>query len=143
MNKFGERLVKVRISRNMKQKELASLLGVDQAVISRYENGKYIPNCNRLVLIAKALKVSLDELMGLVDVDTGLFYVQDTRTVVGNCMSWWAKDCNGYTCHLKNAHVFTKGELTRVTRETDRVWPKEVVDDAASLQVDHQKLEVH
>lgn len=71
-----------------------------------------------------------------------LYYVEDSRYPVGNCVSWWAKDGAGYTCHLDKAHVFTADEIRRrgATRETDHPWPKEVVDEAASLQVDHQRL---
>ena len=67
-----------------------------------------------------------------------LFYVQDTRVKIGNCISWWAS--NGYTCHIGKARVFTIEELKRITRSVDRPWPKEIVDSAASLQVDHQRL---
>lgn len=67
-----------------------------------------------------------------------LYYVEDSRYPVGNCISWWAKDGAGYTCHLDKAHIFTADEIRRrgATRTTDVPWPKEVVDQAASLQVD-------
>jgi hypothetical protein len=71
-----------------------------------------------------------------------LYYVEDSRYPVGNCVSWWAKNGAGYTCHLDKAHVFTADEIRRrgATRETDIPWPKEAVDEAASLQVDSQRL---
>lgn len=71
-----------------------------------------------------------------------LFYVQDTRTIVGNCISWWAKDRCGYTCHLERAHVFTEEEAVQIARgrETDVPWPKDVIDAIAGRMVDHQRL---
>ena len=30
---------------------------------------------------------------------------------VGNSMVWWAKDHHGYTCDIRQAHVFDKSEL--------------------------------
>ncbi len=72
-----------------------------------------------------------------------LFYVQDTRQggTVGNAVSWWAKNKAGYTCHLDKAHVFKAADL-RGMRDTDRPWPKKVVDEVASLHVDHQNLPI-
>lgn len=71
-----------------------------------------------------------------------LYYVQDTRQYVGNCMLFWALDHKGYTCHLDQAHVFTEEEMRRICgrggRGTDVPWPKELIDAAASLMVDHQ-----
>ena len=69
-----------------------------------------------------------------------LYYVQDRRTFVGNCILWWAKDHKGYTCHLHKAHVFTEEEVKKLHRETDIPWPYEIVHEAASMQVDCQRL---
>lgn len=71
-----------------------------------------------------------------------LYYVEDTRQRVGNCILWWAKDCNGYTCHLDKAHIFTAYEVaTEIHRDTDKAWLKSDIDKAASMQVDHQRLQ--
>jgi len=32
-----------------------------------------------------------------------LYYIQDTRSVVGNCALWWRKDDQGYTCDIDDA----------------------------------------
>ena len=69
-----------------------------------------------------------------------LYYVQDTRTYVGNCMLWWAKNNKGYTCHLAKAHVYTQQEVDRFQRDTDVAWPKDLVDETASMMVDHQLM---
>ena len=69
------------------------------------------------------------------------FYVENRRSRVGNCITWWAKDGNGYTCDLDRAHRFTLGELRQITRETDVVWPAGVVLAHAVKHVDHQGLD--
>ena len=71
--------------------------------------------------------------------DEALFYVQDKRQHVGNCVLWWAKDRCGYTCHLDKAGLYTATECKGM-RDTDVPWPRAMVEEAASLMVDMQKL---
>lgn len=62
---FGKRLALVRKAKGITQLELAKKIGATQRVIAYYEaESDHIPT-NLLVPIAKALKVSLDELVGL------------------------------------------------------------------------------
>ena len=59
-------------------------------------------------------------------VDDALYYVQDTRSVVGNCGSWWAVNSMGYVCCIDDAGKFT-GKEVRSLRDTDVPWPLEHV----------------
>jgi len=72
------------------------------------------------------------------------YYLQDTRTTVGNCISFWALDHKGYTCDLDKAHVFDEEEILGYigpgNRTTDVAWPKEVIDSLAYRHMDHQRL---
>ncbi len=73
-----------------------------------------------------------------------LFYVQDTRNYVGNAMLWWAKQGRGYTCHIDNVEVWTKAQVDGydngrgLPKEKYRAWPKDYIDQRASLHVDMQ-----
>lgn len=68
-----------------------------------------------------------------------LYYMQDKRQYVGNSMYWWAKDCRGYTCDIRNAQVFTMDEaLSNSHRETDVLWAVEYIDSRISHHVDVQ-----
>lgn len=71
-----------------------------------------------------------------------LYYIQDGRQHVGNNLLFWAKECRGYTCHLDEAELFTKEEATEVhlRRSSDIPVLKSLVDKAASLQVDVQRM---
>jgi hypothetical protein len=71
-----------------------------------------------------------------------LYYLQDKRSYVGNCVLWWAKDRKGYTTNLTQAHVFTKAEASAQhdSRDTDIPWPKAYVDARSAPTVDMQKL---
>lgn len=68
-----------------------------------------------------------------------LFYVQDTRQYVGNCVLWWRQGKAGYTTKITDAHVFHEDELPSL-RDTDKPWPVDIVRDSASLRVDFQDL---
>lgn len=62
---FGERLAKMRRLRGMTQIELAEASGTSQRAISHYETGMGYPPAPQLAAIAKALKTTTDELLGL------------------------------------------------------------------------------
>jgi transcriptional regulator with XRE-family HTH domain len=62
---FGERLVDLRKKRGLSQVELAQKIGSTQRAISYYEVVAAFPPAEILVQIAKALRVSTDELLGL------------------------------------------------------------------------------
>ncbi len=71
-----------------------------------------------------------------------LFYLQDSRSYVGNDVLWWAKDGAGYTTDLSKAHVYTQAEAVRKheTRETDIPWPKGYIDAKTRPAVDMQYI---
>lgn len=58
--------------------------------------------------------------------DDDPYYVQDTRTVVGNCGMWWANNSRGYCCNLEEAGIYT-GAMCKYMRDTDVPWPQNYV----------------
>ena len=68
-----------------------------------------------------------------------LYFLQDTRTMVGNCMVFWRKNCRGYTTNLEDAQTFTIEEALS-HRSTDRPWPVDLMLELAKPRVDHQDL---
>ena len=71
-----------------------------------------------------------------------LYYLQDSRTYVGNDVLWWAKDGKGYTTDLSKAHVYTKEDAVshHNSRETDIPWPKDYIDARTRPAVDMQYI---
>ena len=57
------KIKEIRIKKNITQKELADAIGVNMSLLSRYETGKTEPTAKRLSAMAKALNVSVDELL--------------------------------------------------------------------------------
>jgi transcriptional regulator with XRE-family HTH domain len=62
---FGERLAALRQRRGLTQAELGRAVGVSQRVVAYYETESTQPPGALLVDLARALKVSADELLGL------------------------------------------------------------------------------
>lgn len=62
---FGERLVRLRRQAGFTQKELGEELGISQRMVAYYEGQTEHPPTKLMPLLAKALGVSADELLGL------------------------------------------------------------------------------
>lgn len=69
-----------------------------------------------------------------------LYYVQDTRQIVGNDMLWWAIDGKGYTTDLSRAEVWKKDAAFRRCQMSThfKPWPKEYIDQRTRPAVDVQ-----
>lgn len=70
-----------------------------------------------------------------------LYYLQDSRTYVGNDVLWWAKE-GGYTTDLRKAQVYTKADAVSLheDRATDIPWPKAYIDAKTRPAVDMQYI---
>lgn len=71
-----------------------------------------------------------------------LFYLQDSRSYVGNDVMWWALGGNGYTTDLRLAQTYTREEALAMhqARESDIPWPKDYIDGKTRPAVDFQYL---
>lgn len=74
--------------------------------------------------------------------EVGLFYIQDTRSFVGNCPMWWGPDGNGYVTRLDEAGRYTLEDALGQHRvsKTDVPWPCAEIDALGRLTVDHQHM---
>ena len=69
-----------------------------------------------------------------------LFYLQDSRSHVGDGLTFWGKDRRGYVTDLDKAELFTK-EQAISHRDTDIPWPKDYIDARAHYGVDCQLMD--
>ena len=60
---FSEKLTQLRKSNNMTQEELAAMLFVSRAAVSKWESGRGLPNIDSLKAIAVLFGVTVDELL--------------------------------------------------------------------------------
>lgn len=70
-NMIGGRLRQLRQQRGLTQAELAGALGIDQSLISEYERGILRLHGSLIVALAKLLKVSTDQLLGVEKLKNG------------------------------------------------------------------------
>ncbi len=62
---IGKRIKEIRKSKNIAQKELAYTCELDVSTMNRIEKGVYIPRITTLKVIAKALEISVGEIVDL------------------------------------------------------------------------------
>lgn len=61
---IGAKIAELRREHNMKQDELAEMLGVTPQAVSKWENGASMPDISLLPKIAQIFGVTIDELFG-------------------------------------------------------------------------------
>jgi putative transcriptional regulator len=67
MSTMVTKIKEYRAKSNMKQEELAQIIGVRRETIVHLENGKYNPSLKMAMDIAKVFEVSVEELFEFVD----------------------------------------------------------------------------
>lgn len=91
--------------------------------------------------MVSGLDVTLEKTVDQSKPAAALFYIQDTRQIVGNCVLWWAHNGGGYTIDLEQAGLYTEEQVDQIlqSRNTDKAWPQEVVQ--ASVMERHVRME--
>lgn len=67
---IGQMIKLYRKEKGFTQNELAELIGVSSQAVSKWETDAGMPDISQIVPLARALEVSADKLLGLVDSDT-------------------------------------------------------------------------
>lgn len=62
---FASRLKQLRLDKNLRQEQIAKLIGVNKSAISTYENNTRQPSFDILVRLATLYRVSTDYLLGI------------------------------------------------------------------------------
>lgn len=72
--------------------------------------------------------------------DAAMYFIQDRRTLVGNCALWWAVDACGYTTEIASAGTYS-GAYVRNLRDLDVPWPEDYVRANIVMHVRDTALE--
>lgn len=67
MEKFNERIKRLRIENKLSQEQLAEKIGLNRSAISLWESGKREPNARAIIALSKCFGVTSDYLLGLSD----------------------------------------------------------------------------
>lgn len=65
VNKMKALIKASRLEKKLKTRELAAILGIDQALVSKFESGKRIPTETQVHQLAKVLSIDVNQLMAL------------------------------------------------------------------------------
>ncbi|MCO6018279.1 DNA-binding protein [Carnobacterium divergens] len=110
---IGVRITELRESKNMTQKELADKIRINKSVMNRIESGERPIRETELSLIADALEVSTDYLLGRVEPQRKYYDLTDKdEKDISERLQTMIKD-------LENKALFSKedGEMDDNTRE--------------------------
>ena len=69
---MNNNLKKIREDRDLTQKQISEILGIEQTNYSKYELGKNMMGIDKYMILAKFYDVSIDYLCGLTDVPIAL-----------------------------------------------------------------------
>ncbi len=144
MNSYvtGSIIRRFREKENLTQSELADMLSVSNKTVSKWENGKGLPDISLLEPLATALNVSLIELMS--------GYVVSNRNVSANLMRsmWYVCPICGNVIHAMGNAVISCCGITLPVLEveedcTDHKISVERIDEEYVVTVDHPMEKQH
>ena len=118
MESFGSRLVAARKRRGWKQPELATASGVDQGAISRYERDLAEPLLSKAVLLANALKIPIEDLLGQAPAATHTVKMVGEAEFPPDPWPAWVKQLR--SAYQKNPDVVASGIRS--------AWPRPVAE---------------
>src|ERR1035437_2662484 len=86
MNEMGAKIKQIRLNAGLDQNAFAEIFGVSRQTISNWETDRIPPGLDLIIKIADYGKISIDELLGRVDVserksDNDIIYSQAKRIV--------------------------------------------------------------
>lgn len=89
MASFGNILEELRKDGKMTQKELADVIYVTTGTISNYENDRYLPDIEKLIMLADYFHVTIDYLFGRTayNVDPDTFEKTVGATTIGSFLN--------------------------------------------------------
>ncbi|UGA37623.1 hypothetical protein JOS77_27235 [Chromobacterium haemolyticum] len=74
----------------------------------------------------------------------GQFYLQDSRSLIGDNLQFWGIGGSGYYTDLAKLQIYTRDEALALhrMRETDIPWPTAYIDAKAHIGVDIQHVDL-
>lgn len=101
-NTFAQNLKKIRKEKNLKQNEVAKIIGVSNSTYCQYENGQREPDVLKIIKIANILEVSGDVLLGIENNNASLDNVQNSNDLKYDIMQNYNKLNDVYKKFIEN-----------------------------------------
>lgn len=123
MATFAQRLKELRLEMHLTQQELADIFFLNKSSISRYEQGKQMPEIDLLQKFASFFNVSVDYLLGLSDERIPL---QENRSL--------GKEAKGMSSQKGNPPKLTRKDEREIEKILDEV--RKQLENAEGLMFD-------
>ncbi len=111
-----------------------------------YENGGLSDErTHTLLMLENGLEIEASN-VELVKAAEEMYYVRNTRSVVGNSILWWADGGHGYTCDLSKAWKVPKSKAASICRdrpEQDVMVKAKYAERSTERHVDSQLFPLH
>lgn len=122
-----DKLIKLRKDNNLTQDELAEKLYVSRQTVSNWENGKFYPDIETLILISNTFNVSLDDLLKsdkkvIKDIDKKIRSHKKLVITIITLLAVLTSSLGiGYRYHTTHKKV-VKTVITKIVPEGYTVW---------------------
>lgn len=129
----GEKLKKLRLSKGLKQTQLAERLGLESAsVVSKWENGRYEVPYEKMAPLSKALGVSIHELEKTLSIESDADPAKAWRDKIAK-----SNENENLKLLLMCLPIFEDGGIVAVTPE---VFAKTINVDEARVRENWPKM---
>ena len=90
--RLGETILKNRQAQGLSQEKLAELVGVSRQAVSKWEVGDAIPDTDKLIPLARALGITVDELLGNIPEEEEVQEKADEPPLTGSYDASWEEN---------------------------------------------------
>ncbi len=104
---LGKTIRNIRLSRGMKQKDLAELCDLSDSYIGHIENARGIPSLETVVKVANALEVTVDQLLSKSYKNPEVIYLREIAERIEKYpVSQRIQACEGFNAFLDSLEKF-------------------------------------
>ncbi len=105
--RMGKNIKRIRNEKNLTQQQVASASGIQNTVISAFENGKKVPGLITLIKLSEAMKVSLDELVFGTPADRIITTDEEAEVIVRCVYELWKRNMISKPYDIINNEYFS------------------------------------
>lgn len=71
------------------------------------------------------------------------YYIQDTRSYIGNCMVFWGPNQSGYVTDIRKAGLYSEKAAREIcqNRKTDVAYPEDYIKQKLQITCDMQYVD--
>lgn len=131
-----------RLSNNLSQNELGEIIGVSNKTISKWENGKGLPDIAIIPMLANALNISVNELY-----DGKLIENKNKACNISKSKCYVCPKCSNLLFSMGEASIFCCGEklvaLKLQNEDEEHIINTDIIEDEIMVTINHPMTKEH